>query len=157
MRFPAEWRESAIGKPPGFWYDVGLDWLRWLEGEGYFDSDGWMRPYLYEVEIDASRLLLIHDLETLDTFSREYQRPLMEGLHTKVIDWKRVAEKHAGVEIAPYFWPGRLHVDYFWYYGWDCASGVVWQPEGVKSIALKIAGKEKIIEFYRQNQPGDGE
>ena len=157
MRFSADWRESATGKPSGFYYDIDLDWLRWLDGENYFDNDGWMRSYLYEVEIEASRLLLIHDLKTFDAFNLEYQRPLMEGLNMKIIDWKRVAENYAGVEIAPYFWPRRLHMDYFWYHGWDCASGVVWQPGGIKSIGLKIAGKQKIIDFYRQNRSRDHE
>ena len=67
LRFSADWRESATGKPSGFYYDIDLDWLRWLDGENYFDNDGWMRSYLYEVEIEASRLLLIHELKTFSS------------------------------------------------------------------------------------------
>jgi hypothetical protein len=48
------------------------------------------------------------------------------------IDWLRVAQKSAGIIIAPYIWERRLHLP--WYYGWDCASGCVWDAAAVLSV-----------------------
>ena len=43
--------------------------------------------------------------------------------------WPGVAaEGWAGIEIAPYIWARRLDGPARWYYGWDAASGCIWDP-----------------------------
>jgi hypothetical protein len=48
------------------------------------------------------------------------------------IDWGRVAEQYHGIVIAPYQWSLRL--DLMWYYGWDCASGCIWDTWIVERV-----------------------
>mgnify|MGYP001563943256 FL=1 len=150
IEFPAEIVAQHNGKPKGFWYDVDLDWLRWLEGEDYLDNPQWMRPYLYEVFIDETPCLMIRDAMQLDAFHERHSVPLIPGItsHAKNIDWPRVAEKYSGVEIAPYLWQRRLEPGFLWYYSWDCASGIVWRADALKEIRLLTRSKRATIRFY---------
>ena len=54
------------------------------------------------------------------------------------INWVEVSEMYDGVEISPYQWKRRLAINFMWYYGWDCASGVIWRP---KNTIVKYIGK----------------
>ena len=157
VRFPDKMLGNGNFKPRGFWYDVDLDWLRWLEGEEYFNDSRWMRPYLYEVFIDESAYLKIRDVTELDVFHEQYSKPLLPGMVVmKEINWDLVAEQYSGVEIAPYLWERRLYTGFTWYYAWDCASGVVWRPDALKDIRLLTRTKRKTIKFYK-NQKGSSE
>ena len=49
-----------------------------------------------------------------------------------IIDWHAVAQAYAGIEIAPYCWSLRFEYEFLWYYGWDCASGCVWELSAVR-------------------------
>lgn len=52
------------------------------------------------------------------------------------IDWPRVeADGFHGIEISPYLWKRRLEGG-MWYYGWDCAAGVIWNKAAVHSVEL---------------------
>lgn len=68
-------------------------------------------------------LAAIHDEDCFPEISNLYD-----------IDWQRIAEKYPGVEIAPYLWKKRHTAN--WYYNWDCASGVVWDINVIKSFDL---------------------
>ena len=156
VRFPDKMLGNGNFKPKGFWYDVSLDWLRWLEGENYLNDDHWMRPYLYEVFINEAACLTIRDVAELDAFHERYSKLMLPGLHLKDIDWDLIAERYSGVEIAPYLWERRLYTGFTWYYAWDCASGVVWRPDALKDIRLLTRTKRKTIKFYK-NQKGSSE
>lgn len=41
-----------------------------------------------------------------------------------------VAKDYDGIEIAPY--QESLRYDLEWYYGWDVASGCIWNFEGIR-------------------------
>ena len=154
VRFPDKALGNGNFKPKGFWYDVDLDWLRWLESEQYFNDSGWMRPYLYEVFINEAACLAIRDVAELDIFHKRYSKPMLPGLHLKDIDWGLIAGQYSGVEIAPYLWERRLYPEFTWYYAWDCASGVVWRPDALKEIRLLTRTKHKTIKFYRNEKQG---
>ena len=47
-------------------------------------------------------------------------------------NWDDVVRQYDGLIIAPYQWAKRC--DYSWYYGWDCASGVIWNLRAVASV-----------------------
>ena len=53
----------------------------------------------------------------------------------KYPDWKLIAQEFDGIEIAPYQWEIRMDYNFFWYYGWDCASGCLWRP---KNLTLEL-------------------
>jgi hypothetical protein len=52
----------------------------------------------------------------------------------KMIDWPKVAEHYAGIEICPYLSNKRNDDDFFWYYGWDVASGCIWDQKGIEEL-----------------------
>ena len=59
------------------------------------------------------------------------------------INWPKVAQDYAGIEICPYRSDKRMSSD--WYYGWDVASGCVWSSKGfagIKEIPIDWFGHE---------------
>ena len=50
------------------------------------------------------------------------------------ISWDKVIKKYDGIFIAPYNWEARWHTETIWYYGWDCASGCIWNIDIIKEI-----------------------
>jgi len=57
------------------------------------------------------------------------------------IDWEAVAKRYTGIEIEPYNWERRnsgpnnnYSMSMLWYYGWDCASGCVWELDALVSF-----------------------
>lgn len=129
-------RHSAIGKPDGLWVSVeeegGFGWKEWCEGE-----DWGLLGLRYRSEIvlaaDANvlRLSSAHDI---DEFSARFRGSSAETNYMRGIDWKLVADAYSGIIIAPYIWERRLHEGTSWYYGWDCASGCIWDAAAVAEI-----------------------
>lgn len=76
-----------------------------------------------EFLVDTARVLLIQDAPGLLDFSARYPGEDQIGLCR---DWVRLARDYAGLVITPYLWECRLDPRTLWYYGWDCASGVIW-------------------------------
>ena len=69
----------------------------------------------------------------LDLFTEEYiERG--EARYLSRIRWDRVAERYQGIVIAPYHWSRRMADHTFWYYGWDCASGCIWDAAAVAEL-----------------------
>ena len=81
----------------------------------------------------------------LDAFHEKYGVPMFPNLPDMcnsryfAPDWARVGEAYPGIIIAPYIWSRRLDGP-MWYYGWDCASGCVWDPSVVRSITYMGKG-----------------
>lgn len=121
-------------KPKGFWYEVNADWRRWCRGEMPHWIEG---RYLHRLTLGEERMLNIRSVAELDAFADEYH--VSEWVPSHVdgrffdldlgVRWDLVAERYDGIEIAPYLWARRLDGG-LWYYGWDCASGVIWNPRG---------------------------
>jgi hypothetical protein len=122
-------RPSGYGKPIGFWYEVDGDWRRWCLDENYRDMDS---AHLHRVDLADCNILTIRSASELDHFHRHF-RTGVDAYHEE-IDWPQVAAAYDGIEIAPYLWERRLTVR--WYYGWDCASGVIWRPRNAKVTYL---------------------
>lgn len=112
--------QRGVMKPSGFWYEVNKDWRRWCEAESFLDHG-----FVHNVDLGKTSMLFIDSLAKLDAFHRQFCQGEM---HTP--DWQAVAELYDGIEIAPYQWKRRLAPGFLWYYGWDCASGVIWRPKG---------------------------
>lgn len=111
-------------KPKGFWYEVDGDWRRWCSDERW----GTDARHLHSLDIGDTRLLVIDTLAKLDAFHEEYAEPLAGT--SRAINWAPVADRWDGIEIAPYQWERRCAPGFLWYYGWDCASGCIWRPNG---------------------------
>ena len=122
-------------KPKGFWYEVNADWRRWCRSE----MPHWINErYLHRVTLGDERLLEIRSVSELDAFNDEFLATEWRhgyseryGPMDMGIRWANVADQYDGIEIAPYLW-GRRFDGPSWYYGWDCASGVIWNPRGAR-------------------------
>lgn len=135
---------TAHMKPRGFWVSVdgcNLGWSEWCEGEQFG-----LRRLVYAHDMTLAKdakVLLLRGAKAIDAFTRRYGASLA-GIRNCAIDWEAVAEKHKGIIIAPYVWSRRLHPDTSWYYGWDCASGCIWDASAIESVDL--IQREKVRE-----------
>lgn len=59
----------------------------------------------------------------------KFRQPMISA-----IMWPKVAKEYQGIIISPYQWERRDFFGTFWYSGWDCASGCIWDKEAIKSI-----------------------
>lgn len=50
--------------------------------------------------------------------------------------WEEISSQCDGIMIAPYQWDMRLHTLFFWYYGWDCSSGCIWNLDCIEEFKL---------------------
>ena len=128
-------------KPEGFWFSARDEWREWCEGENWGLEQ---LKFKYLVELSSLEdILQLTKTEQLDAFSTEYisQPEWLTTTSTMYVDWRRVAESWKGIIIDPYFWTHRLNMSCQWYYGWDCASGCVWDAGVVKSLTLDKSWK----------------
>ena len=123
--------EQSTGmKPKGLWYSCGDEWIDWVSGE----MPEWLAAanYLYEIEI-SDDVYEIVSAKGLRQFENLYGVPMGGGMLQ--IDWKKVQDDGwAGIQICPY--RGEARYSSMWYYGWDVASGCIWDPAGLTSFKL---------------------
>lgn len=132
--------EDQYFKPNGLWVSVDGtdDWPSWCRSEEYGDIDNEIR---YKVDLnDNCKVLILSTSEQIKDFNKKYSftpaafRAYLGKI--RYINWKKVANDYQGLIIAPYCWELRLDTDLIWYYGWDCASGCIWDGAAVKSIEI---------------------
>lgn len=113
-------------KPNGLWVsdDDDYSWKEWCK-----DNDFRVEKLKYKTEIilkPCANILIIDTLDKLDAFHNEY-----DGDNDRFgLAWPLVAERYDGIIISPYRHERRLQ--YLWYYGWDCASGCIWNPDVIE-------------------------
>ncbi len=132
-------------KPRGLWVSIEgkYDWKWWCEEEQFCLED---LTVSYDVKLknDANILYLKTEEEILN-LSKIYSfinpqwdnpegRRIFGGYE---VDWKKIAEEYQGIIIAPYQWKCRLAEPCSWYYGWDCASGCIWDLDCIKEFNLR--------------------
>jgi hypothetical protein len=109
-------------KPRGLWVSVDgeYDWVSWCLSEEFNTTSLAHRTPISL--IPGHNVLVLTTPEELDAFTNKYGGEMTrEFLY---IDWPRVAQDYDGLIITPYQWSRRY--DLSWYYGWDCASGCIW-------------------------------
>ena len=114
-------------KPDGFWYGFGDEWIDWTEIAGQYKGE-----YVYEVDINGSKILQIKDHSEIIEFTKEYgsSEQIIPGIIFS-IDWPKIEVKYDGIEINPYIGQARWN-KILWYYSWDVASGCIWNLDKVK-------------------------
>jgi hypothetical protein len=142
-------------KPNGLWFDVNDDWKRWCKATQF-------RPesfrYRHTVTIlDRSRILFLQSAKDIDEFTQKYGHNIsghvqlrqsagdmdaftcgygqdlfadIQKAFTNYIMWGEVAKKHSGIVIFPY--SAERSQTYIWYWGWNCASGCVWDTSVIR-------------------------
>lgn len=119
-------------KPCGLWVSVDGpdDWAAWC-AEQFRDTAAQHRHIVTLAE--GHDVLVIDTARGLVQFSEAYGKTHWLG-GDACIDWAAVAKRHQGVIVAPYQRSARY--DLMWYYGWDCASGCIWDPAAIASVTL---------------------
>jgi hypothetical protein len=127
----SNWQLSAHCKPNGLWVSVkgGQDWEAFCRGDN-FALEGLKNKTPIAVKPEAN-ILWVSGVKEFDTFAEKYGEPAKYGDHC--INWPKVATDFDGIIIAPYIWQRRLHQGSSWYYGWDCASGCIWNLEAIEA------------------------
>ncbi len=127
--FSIEQNTALPYKPVGLWYAFGTDWIDWCHHESFLvDSI----KFGYEITLEPeSDVLSIKTVEELDSFSKEYTLKHSQTFF-QTIDWYRVSQDYAGIEINPYQWSRRMNLS--WYYAWDIASGCIWDNRAIKEL-----------------------
>lgn len=124
-------------KPVGLWLSVDgeHDWPAWCTGERW-GLEKLAQRHSFSL-MAVSRLLHIASTDEIDLFHRRYAEilPGMERYRSEYVNWHRVSAEFDGVIIAPYIWARRLDGPaHRWYYGWDCASGCIWNLRSVRFL-----------------------
>ena len=143
---------NSSDKPTGLWYQINDSWEEWCE----YEMPHWLGPnsrgaYKVNIEIDKSNVLVIKTLEEFDNFHNRY-RALNTYYNRSVnINWERVSEKYDGIEITNYLYNRRLENWCSWYYGWDVASGCIWNTDIIKVVGepTELEKAENIYEEWR--------
>lgn len=132
-------------KPNGLWVSDESDPTSW--SDFCCETGIELGEYAYEVDLDMDRILHLATEEELLGFTRRWgevdPRYVAAGARLRgwpatvtSVRWCDLHSLHDGILITPYHWRLR-RVN--WYYTWDCASGVVWNPRavtGVRSVVL---------------------
>jgi hypothetical protein len=117
---------SAHEKPKGFWVSVDgqYDWREWCLGESW-NLDGFASRLPLTLAPTAN-VLLIETEQALIEFTHRYGVPAKYSGGSPAIAWPVVADEYDGIIISPYQWGCRYGELTSFYYGWDCASGCIW-------------------------------
>ena len=135
-------------KPKGLWYQIDDSWEEWCK----YNMPKWLGTssrgaYKTNIEIDKTNVLVIKTLEEFDNFHNKYRALNTSLFHSCNINWERVSEEYDGIEISDYFYERRLENWCSWYYGWDIASGCIWNTNIIKVIG-KLTEVEKPENIY---------
>jgi hypothetical protein len=129
-------------KPRGFWItDDSEDcWRSWCLSNR-FSLDRLV--YKHAIDLDEARILILRDEYEVRRFTRTYRVFKKWGPDhdphkwtDTCIYWPNVAKDYAGIIITPYQWSLRMEAGFDWYYGWDCASGCIWDASAIKDVHL---------------------
>lgn len=129
-------------KPVGLWYSRGGEWLDFMMNE--YDKPYYKYKNVYYIEPDYRRILRINSKDKILKFVEQYGESYrFESIphEYKKIDWGRVADDYAGIEIIP----KRYDYNDLWYEGWDISSGCIWNTRFVKKAVHLYNYKEGII------------
>lgn len=130
-------------KPRGLWVSVlgRDDWASWCRAESFRRT---RRQCASRIVLSPSaKVLRMASAHEMDAFTRQYGEVIrLQGsrYNRTGINWSKVAAEYDGIIIAPYIWSRRLHDLTGWYYGWDCASGCIWNSRAIARVqALRAA------------------
>jgi hypothetical protein len=144
---PKEYDQSEIkfqSKPNGLWFSVEGpdDWKEWCSSEKFCLE---RLRFSYEITLKSnSKILHLKTPEEIFAFSKQYayrSRPRLSGYFnpeedTHELNWVEIKKKYQGIIVSPYQWECRLDLSSSWYYGWDCASGCIWDIDCIESFTF---------------------
>lgn len=144
-------------KAIGFWYSKRWYWLANLEEDyhfrqidysiddnrKYYVNEDW---FLYDIRIDEKtfvhlggkkgldKIIQIRNYGEMADFYEKYKYPTKPE-DSERIDWKKVYMEYGGIELDVTHHEKYLDLDRIrWWFGWDVASGCIWNGEIIKKI-----------------------
>jgi hypothetical protein len=157
--------ESFTHKPRGIWVSVDGedDWHSWCT-DNSFNLGGLTQAHRVTLTDDAN-VLWITNRQEFVAFAKGYGRPEERPLFTAMrrvtevdyetaISWGRVATDYDGIIIAPYQWHFRLSC--MWYYGWDCASGCIWNLDAIAEFTPIPGDTKRFRELIDEEEASNG-
>jgi len=137
--------EELAYKPQGLWVsneECSDSWSAWCNNNL---NQGWnldSLKYEYKVEFkDDINVIILNEASQLDDFTNQFSnvhenRIAMYnlGVSSTYIKWKVIQTMFDGILIPHYQWNRRMSL--FWYYGWDCASGCIWNLDKINTFEL---------------------
>lgn len=134
--------QAVTFKPMGLWFGFGDAWIERCQSS----TPRWVKPCNYQVMLNGANLLVLKTNADFLTFNKRYKADYYEENGIRVnglvimrgIDWPKIAREYDGIEMPIYLWRFRLHPEFMWFYGWDCASGCVWN---LSQIELRYVEK----------------
>lgn len=130
---------KAFFKPEGLWISVdgSDDWPNWCRGNDFGNIDEQVR---YRIHLKSDHnLLILTDADEIRAFDKKYKmKKQSPGRPYEIINihWGKVSEEYQGIIITPYCWELRMEEGFMWYYGWDCASGCIWNADAVEKFEM---------------------
>lgn len=128
--------EDGVGayKTPGLWVSAegDDDWVAWCRAESF--SLGCFAHATEIILADDAKVKRLRTAKEIDQFTAEFEPKDRRGNWDHRIDWPAIRSRWQALIIAPYCWQRRLSSHTSWYYGWDCASGVIWDAAAVKEL-----------------------
>ncbi len=123
--------KEPSSKPNGFWVSVDGedDWPSWCEAESFGLNRLETRSI---VTLNTENILFLSGHLDLKVFQQGYG---VSNSYLSSINWFAVSADYQGIIIAPYQWSCRMEMS--WYYGWDCASGCIWDADAIESVTVK--------------------
>lgn len=123
-------RHRYWAKPSGLWVSVEDHWKIWCEMENFKIED---LKFAHEIILKKySKILFLENDASIFKFSQKYR--VSKDFHR--IKWLQLMNEYQGIVISPYSSKCRLHPKTIWYYGWDCASGCIWDLESIESFSI---------------------
>lgn len=136
-------------KPNGLWVSVDdvedESWPAWCRAEDFHTDHLTVRT---RVSLhDDARILRLIGARDIDEFAKMFAKndPRYD-FNTYGLDWHSVAVAYQGIIIAPYVFARRF--THLWYYGWDCASGCIWDASAIADL---VEVKPKTTDAARTN------
>ena len=125
-------------KPRGLWYSLGDAWEIWCENANFPKH-----PHTFELNFDMEDILVIKTFQDLVKFQEKYYEvhETVGTFRMGKINWKRVKEDYAGIEIQNYskferdmLWDKFGLDSCLWYDMWDVSSGCVWDLKKLEYV-----------------------
>lgn len=123
-------------KPTGLWLSDENEEESWKwfceEDAGWFDKVKYRADFY--IKNDAN-VLILDTLYKIVKFAETYSSPPWMNITATInIYWDKVKQLYSGIIISPYQWNLRFQPGFLWYYGWDCASGCIWDLSVLEEV-----------------------
>jgi hypothetical protein len=135
-------------KPSGLWVSVegkgSHGWKQWCLAEGFHPEHLACKTRV--ILKPNARICHLETVEQIDGFTKRFlhQWDRMPD-STLWLNWAEVAKHWQGIIIAPYQWERRMDMSCSWYYGWDCASGCIWDADAIKALRPATSRKKELV------------